>query len=227
VIVLVHSGVCDSRMWEGFDLPGAVRHELAGFGETPLPPAGDFSHARDLAAALSEPAALVGASFGGQVCLEVASLRPEFVTALVLLDAPLPDHDWSEEVLDFARREEALLEEGELHAAAVLNADFWLEDRSHRDRVIEMQERAFRLQSESEAGGIETESIDLGSVRAPTLVVVGELDKRDFHAIAERLAREIPGAERAEIPGAGHLPALEQPGETSRLIREFLQEHRI
>jgi 3-oxoadipate enol-lactonase len=227
VILLVHSGVCDSRMWNGFDLPGAVPHELAGFGETPLPPAGEFSHARDLAAALSEPAALVGASFGGQVCLEVASSHPDLVSELVLLDAPLPDHDWSEEVLDFAGREEELLEEGELHAAAVLNADFWLEDPSNRDLVIEMQERAFRLQSESEAEEIETESIDLGAVRARTLVMVGELDKRDFHAIAERLAREIPGAERAEIAGAGHLPALERPAETSRLIIEFLHEQRI
>jgi pimeloyl-ACP methyl ester carboxylesterase len=214
-------------MWDGFELPGAVRHELSGFGQTPMPATGEFSHARDLAAALSEPAALVGASFGGQVCLEVASSHPDLVSELVLLDAPLPDHDWSEEVLDFARREEELLEEGEPHAAAVLNADFWLEDPSHRDRVIEMQERAFRLQSESEAEEIETESIDLGSVQARTLVAVGELDKPDFHAIAERLAREIPGTERAEIPGAGHLPALERPGETSRLIREFLQEQRI
>jgi pimeloyl-ACP methyl ester carboxylesterase len=41
---------------------------------------------------------LVGASYGGKVCLEVASSRPELVTALVLLDAPLPDHDWSEEI---------------------------------------------------------------------------------------------------------------------------------
>ena len=227
MIVLVHAGICDARMWDGFELPGAVRHELSGFGQTPMPATGEFSHARDLAAALSEPAALVGASFGGQVCLEVASSHRDLVSELVLLDAPLPDHDWSEEVLDFARREEELLEEGEPHAAAVLNADFWLEDPSHRDRVIEMQERAFRLQSESEAEEIETESIDLGSVQARTLVAVGELDKPDFHAIAERLAREIPGTERAEIPGAGHLPALERPGETSRLIREFLQEQRI
>jgi len=227
VIVLVHSGICDARMWDGFDLPGAVRHELAGFGETPLPPAGAFSHADDLVAALSGPAALVGASFGGNVCLEVASRRPDLVTDLVLLDAPLFDHDWSEEVREFDRREQDLLEEGELHAAAVLNADFWLADRARRDRVIEMQERAFQLQAESEAEDIGTDSIDLGAVRAPALVVVGELDKQDFHRISERLAREIPGARRVVIEGSGHLPALERPDETSRLIREFLQEQRI
>jgi 3-oxoadipate enol-lactonase len=222
VIVLVHAGVCDARMWDGFELPGAVRHEIRGFGDTPLPPAGEVSDADDLAAALTGPAALVGASFGGLVCLEVAARRPELVRELVLLDARLPDHDWSQEILDYERREAELVEEGELYAAAALNADFWLTDPSHRDRVIEMQERAFRLQLESEADYPEPEPIDLGAVRARTLVVVGELDRPDFHRIAERLAAGIPDARHAVIEGAGHLPALERPDETARVIREFL-----
>ena len=227
MIVLVHSGICDARMWDGFDLPGAVRHELRGFGQTPMPPAGEFSNAEDLAATLTEPAALVGASFGGKVCLEVASSRPELVSALVLLDAPLPDHDWSDEIEHYAEREEELIEEGEFRAAAEWTADFWLEDASHRDSVIEMQERAYHLQVESEAEEVWAESIDLGAVTAPTLVVVGELDKRDFHRISERLAREIPDARHVVVDGSGHLPSLERPGETSRLVREFLQERRI
>jgi hypothetical protein len=42
--------------------PG-VRHELCGFGQTPLPPTGTFSHAEDLIEGLQGvPAALVGAS---------------------------------------------------------------------------------------------------------------------------------------------------------------------
>ena len=227
MIVLVHSGICDARMWDGFELPGAVRHELSGFGETPMPATGEFSNADELAATLTEPAALVGASFGGQVCLEVASRRPELVTALVLLDAPLPDHEWSEEIEAYAEREEALIEEGEFRAAAEWTADFWLEDTSHRDRVIEMQERAYELQAGSEAEEVGAESIDLGAVTAPTLVVMGELDKQDFHRISERLAREIPDARRVVVEGAGHLPSLERPDQTSRLIREFLQEQRI
>ncbi|MEA2363096.1 MAG: hypothetical protein QOD71_2241 [Thermoleophilaceae bacterium] len=222
-IVLVHSGVCDSRMWDGFDLPGATRHELAGFGRTPLPAAGEFSHADDLAAALEgEPAALVGASYGGWVCLQVAAQHPQLVSKLVLLGAPLPDHDWSQQVLDFSKEEEGLLEQGDLRGAAILNADFWLEDRGSRDRVIEMQERAFELDQESEAEGIEPDSIDLSTVTAGCLVAVGELDKPDFHAVADRLAEGIAGARRATIPGAGHLPALERPAETARLVRDFL-----
>jgi 3-oxoadipate enol-lactonase len=222
VIVLVHSGICDARMWDGFDVPGAVRHELAGFGQTPMPAAGEFSHGEDLLATLREPSILIGASFGGFVCLEAAVRRPELVAELVLLDAPLPDHDWSEEIRAYWRQEDELLEQGELHAAAVLNADFWLADASHRERVTEMQERAFELQSESEAEERGLESIDLGAVAARTLVAVGELDRRDFHRIAERLAREIPDARHTVIEGAGHLPALERPAATAALVREFL-----
>jgi 3-oxoadipate enol-lactonase len=222
-VLLVHSGVADATMWDGFDLPGAIRHEMRGFGRTPLPPAGEFSHAEDLIEALGgQPTALVGASYGGWVCLQVAAQSPQLVTDLVLLDAAVPDHDWSQEIRNYGSEEQALLEQGDLRGAAILNADFWLESEAPRQRVIEMQERAFQLESESEAEEISPETVDMSAVLARTLVVVGELDKSDFREIGERLAREIPGAEHAIIAGAGHLPALECPNETAQLVKEFL-----
>jgi 3-oxoadipate enol-lactonase len=126
-------------------------------------------------------------------------------------------------MVDFNREEESLLEQGDLRGAAILNADFWLEDPAPRERVIEMQERSFELQLESEAECVDPEQIDLAAITARTLVGVGELDKADFHAIAERLTSEIEGAQSATIAGAGHLAALERPEETARLVREFLQ----
>jgi 3-oxoadipate enol-lactonase len=225
-IVLVHSGICDARMWDGFDLPAATPHEMRGFGDNPLPRTGEYSHADDLEEALAgKQVALVGASFGGLVCLELAARRPDLVTDLVVLDAPLPDHSWSEEILRSWQHEEALLEQGEWRAAAEWNADFWLSEASGselRARIIEMQERAFRLQSESEAEEAEHEPVDLGAVRARTLVAVGELDKPDMHAIAERLVRGIDGARAVQIEGAAHLPSLERPEVTARLVRDFL-----
>ena len=104
-----------------------------------------------------------------------AARRPELVAELVLLDAPLPDHDWSQEIERYDEHEAELLKVGEWRAAAELNADFWLSEVAGpelRRRVIEMQERAFELQSESEAEEAtpEHEPVDLGSVRARTLV---------------------------------------------------------
>ena len=60
----------------------------------------------------------------------------------------------------------------------------------------------------------EIEEVDLAAVRARTLVAVGQNDKADFRAIADRLVRELPDAEHAVIPGAGHLPSLERPEAT-------------
>lgn len=216
-------------MWDGFELPGAVAHEMRGFGSTPLPATGEFSHAADLEERLGgEPAALVGSSFGGGVCLELAARRPDLVERLVLLDAPLPDHDWSQEILDYAEREEELIEEGEHRAAAEWNADFWLSAAAPpevRARVIDMQERAFELQSASDAEEIGVERIDLEAVRARTLIAVGALDLADFHRIAERLHVEIGGSEPAVIEHAGHLPALERPAATAELVRSFLLDN--
>jgi len=211
-------------MWDGFDVPG-LRHELRGSGSTPLPPTGSYSDADDLIEALGgEAATLVGSSFGAWVCLQVAVAHPELVSDLVLLGAPLPDHDWSAELRAHSRQEEGLLEQGDLHGAAIVSADFWLEAPEPRRRVIEMQQRSYELQSESEAEAIEPETVDLGAIAARTLVAVGQLDKRDFHEIADRLVAGIAGAERAVIAGAGHLPSLEKPRETAALVRNFLAD---
>jgi 3-oxoadipate enol-lactonase len=224
VIVLVHSGICDATMWDGFELPGATAYEIRGFGRTPLPPQGTVSDADDLIEALDgEPATLVGASFGGWVCLQVAASRPELVSELVVLGAPVPDHTWSKEMGEHRAEEKRLHEQGDLRGAAALNADFWLESAEPRDRVIEMQLRAFELQGDSTAEWTEPDSIDLSKISARTLVGVGELDKADFHAIAERLARDIPDAESVVIEGAGHLPSMERPEATASVICSFLR----
>jgi pimeloyl-ACP methyl ester carboxylesterase len=62
----------------------------------------------------------------------------------------------------------------------------------------------------------------LAEIAAPALVAVGELDLPDFHAIARRIAARVPGAERAVIPGAGHVPSLETPAAFHRALDGFL-----
>jgi NAD(P)-dependent dehydrogenase (short-subunit alcohol dehydrogenase family) len=67
----------------------------------------------------------------------------------------------------------------------------------------------------------------LPGVRAPSLVLAGELDVADFRRIAERLAREVPGAHRAVVAGAAHLPSLECPAEFDELVLDFLRQNRL
>jgi pimeloyl-ACP methyl ester carboxylesterase len=198
VIVLVHSGIASPEMWDGFELPGELRRQRL---DGPL--------------SLDEPAALVGSSYGGLYCLDFAARHPDLVTDLVLLDAPLPDHEWSDEVHAYAAEEDRLLEAGDLDAATELNLSFWAP--AVADRLRPMTRWSLELEID------EVEQVDLGAVRARTLVAVGENDKADFHRIAERLVRELPNAERALDPGAGHLPSVERPAETAALIAAFLR----
>jgi 3-oxoadipate enol-lactonase len=202
---------------------GARLHELRGYGDTPAATE-PFSHAADLASTLSEPSVLVGASFGGQVCLEVAATRPELVTDLVLLCAALPDHEWSPEMEAYGAREEALWEADDLDAVTALNVDFWVGDATAdvRELVSTMQRRSLDLQRDADAESDTPESIDLGAISARTLVAWGDRDHADFAAIGARLGREIAGAETAVIEGAGHLPALEQPDAAIALVKRFL-----
>jgi 3-oxoadipate enol-lactonase len=243
-VVLVHAGICDSRMWDPqWDaFPAAhqtVRYDLRGFGRSPLPPQ-PYSHGRDLIALLAQlgikRATLVGASLGGRVALEVAVARPQVVDALVLADAALPGYAWSEQVKAFGAEEDAALERGDLDAAVEANLRMWVDGRCRppavvdsvvREQVRQMQRRAFELQVPVWAEADEELLVsDLGrrldEVRALTLVVVGREDVSDFHEIAAQLAREIRGVRHVVIDHAVHLPSLERPATFNELVLRFL-----
>jgi pimeloyl-ACP methyl ester carboxylesterase len=243
-VLLLHAGVCDSRMWDPqWDAVAAahyaLRYDLRGFGRSPLPPA-PFSHARDLLELLDRlgigRAALVAASFSGRVALEVALVRPELVDALVLVGATLPDHDWSQEVRAFMAEEDHAFERGDLDAAVEANLRTWVDGRGRdagmvdpavRERVRQMQRQAFQLQlaagEEADEQPLVTDVGErLGEVAAPSLIVVGEHDVADVHAIAERLAGQLPDARRVVVPGVAHLPSMERPAEVNDLVLGFL-----
>jgi 3-oxoadipate enol-lactonase len=57
----------------------------------------------------------------------------------------------------------------------------------------------------------------------PTLVLVGEADGLTPPDQARAMAQLIPGARLTVIPGAGHLPPVEQPAATTDAIREFAE----
>jgi pimeloyl-ACP methyl ester carboxylesterase len=62
----------------------------------------------------------------------------------------------------------------------------------------------------------------LGEIRAPTLVVVGDLERPEILAATDLLAREVQGTEKAVMRGAAHLPNMERPEEFNALVTGFL-----
>jgi pimeloyl-ACP methyl ester carboxylesterase len=247
-VVLLHAGVADSRLWEpqlgSFAQSHTVlRVDLPGFGNSPFEtdPVSSRGAVRDAMDVEGiDRAAIVGVSLGGNTALELALESPERVSALVLVGAGLPDHDWSEEVRSFFAAEEEALERGDLDAAVDVNLRMWLAgprrslediDPAQRKLVGEMQKQAFRQQKGHEDVRMlrlePPESERLAEVKVPTLVLTGDEDVADFHRIADRLATEIPGAERATIADAAHLPSLERPKEFDRIVLDFLARHGV
>ncbi|MFF3319522.1 alpha/beta fold hydrolase [Streptomyces sp. NPDC003035] len=236
-IVLLHSGVCDRRMWDtqfaALTAAGyrVVRCDLRGFGETPVDR--PHTHCDDVVELLDalgvERAALVGSSFGGEVALETAVRHPGRVSALALLCAGMPGFAASDELRAWGRREDELLEAGDIDGAVALNVDTWLgpdADDEARARVRVMQRRAFDIQLAAPAefrpvdAGVA--SADLAGIDVPCLVVSGAHDVPDFREMATRLADLLPDAQYLDLEWAGHLPALERPDETAKLLAEFL-----
>ncbi|MFJ8621419.1 alpha/beta fold hydrolase [Kitasatospora sp. NPDC093550] len=235
VVVLLHSAVCDRRMWDPQWQPlldagyRVVRADFHGFGESPLSEA-PYSDSRDVLALLDhlgiESAAFVGSSHGGRIALTVAALRPEAVTALALLAPGMPGHQPSETLRAFGRREDELVEAGDIDGAVELNVETWLgpeADEGTRASVRRMQRHAFDVQLEATVGP-DKEEVDLSLITAPTLAVGGAHDVPDHREIAARLATVLPNARHVELPWAGHLPSLERPEETTALLLDFLKE---
>jgi 3-oxoadipate enol-lactonase len=248
-LLLLHAGVADRRMWQPI-LPRleSARHVLApdlrGFGSRPLAKE-PYSHVDDLVELLDAErvarAAVVGASNGGKIAIDLAISHPDRVAVLVLAAPALGGWDWSEETQAFGAKEDELLESGQVDAAVDLNVRTWVDGRGRgheevdgavRELVREMQFQAFEhlLNAYSTEPHPEQRELDppaagrLAELTAPTLVVVGDLDMPDFPLIAARIADEAPRARMIEIAGVAHLPALERPELFAELVLAYLEE---
>ena len=247
-LVLIHEGVADSSMWDEH-VPvlarthRVIRYDLPGYGSSPLP-SGPFSHVRDLEALLDglgvERTSVVGVSVGGQIALEFALVHPDRVERLVLVAPGLPGWDWSEEMQRADEEEERLCDAGDVEGAAELAVRTWFDgphrtpeqvDPVLRERAKEMNRRAYAVQIpafEAEVPPGPREQLDpparerLGEVRAPTLLVVPELDLADIHGICELLAAGIPGARKVVMSGVAHFAPMEKAEEFTRLVLDHL-----
>jgi len=62
----------------------------------------------------------------------------------------------------------------------------------------------------------------LHEVKAPTLVVVGELDDPGFLDIANIISNGIKGSEKVTMKGVGHMSNMEDPEEFNKIVQGFL-----
>lgn len=243
-LVLVHAGICDSRMWDEQFAAFAqqyrvVRYDLRGYGRT-VPVAGPYAHHEDLRALLDhlgiEQAHLLGCSMGGTTIIDFALAYPDRVASLILVccepsgfqdpvEEPLPA-DWDEIVAAFKA--------GDFDRVSEYEVRLWVDgpvrtpdqvDAAIRDKVRAMNLIALR----NEALGLgKRQPLDppafgrLHEIKSPTLLIVGDLDQGSMVRAAAYMAEQIGDIQEVVMSGTAHLPNLEQPDRFNELVLNFL-----
>ena len=172
--------------------------------------------------------ALIGLSMGGYAAFEILRQAPERVARLALLDTSARA-DASEQTA-MRRAQMALASQGRL--AEVWEQQFpRLVHRMHRtDPALrevfnlmagEVGAAAFVRQQTAILGRSDSRPT-LGSIRCPTLVLVGDGDELTPPERAAEIAAGIAGAQLVTVPECGHLSTLEQPQEVTRALLEWL-----
>ena len=208
-----------------------VAVDLPGHGGSAGARPASLPQAAGLLAEVGGAAAYLGYSMGGRVCLQLALDRPELVRALVLVGATPGIEDPAARA-ERRAADEALAASIERDGVAAF-LDRWLAQPLFRTLPPERAGREARLANTPEGLAAALRQLGtgaqaplwerLGELRAPTLLVAGELDAK-FAAIARRVAA-LTGAEVALVPGAGHAAHLERPAEVAALVRSFLEGH--
>ena len=136
-------------------------------------------------------------------------------------------HFLDEELFDQWRVLTDTYEAGRLDEAAALEIDIWLGMNASPEvkrAVTEMVRLSY------DHGEIEEREIDspasqrLGELKMPTLLVLGEVDRIDIARASDELINSIPHARLVTMPGAAHLPSLEQPDVFNTILADFLAQ---
>jgi pimeloyl-ACP methyl ester carboxylesterase len=236
-VVFIHGGQMDRRMWDDqFEVFAkrfrVVRYDIRGFGssDAPLTPYSDAGDLADLLAHLKiQRASLVGLSLGGAVATDFTLTYPDRVAPLVLTCPGLGGFPFRDPANDLRPVVEAARDESYDKAAELWLANPYMSVAMEQPRLRERLRTLARengkcwLKNPLLNRGIKPPAVDrLGEIRARTLVIGGERDVSDIHAIVGKLAAEIPGATKRMFAGCGHIVPMEAPAEFNRVVLDFL-----
>jgi 3-oxoadipate enol-lactonase len=242
LVVFIHAGVADSRMWipqleavpDGYHF---VAFDQRGFGRSKLGD-GSYSDHLDAIAVLdyfsAESAVVVGCSVGARIAMQVAITAPERVSKLVLVGADSPGFEptepfespqWPDAVKAF--------EAGDFHRAAELESEIWgaghgrsMADVDPAFAEVLREMDLIALQSEAARDEVRDPGPEpatgIGEVSVPGLVVIGEYDIPPLVEAAHDLASKLSDREVVVIGNAAHLPPLEQPSAFNEALFSFL-----
>ena len=245
-IVLLHGTSASLHTWEGWAAElsktrRVIAFDLPGFGLTGPRTDARYSLDDDARFVLSvldhlrlPQVVLGGNSLGGRIAWRLASLAPQRVARLILVDAAgLPDSILSVPLGWQIARVPALgrISEWLLPRSMVVQALVAVYGDPQRisdelvDRYFELTLRdgnraALRQRLLQYAPGEHADAI--ATLRLPTLILWGGQDRVISPTAAAGFERLIPGSQRVMFEALGHVPQEEDPAATLVPVKAFL-----
>ena len=240
-LVLIHGSGASGASWLPM-VPALAGHrhlirvDLPGCGQSPPASCYDVPDQAGRVAAVLDGlglrrVAVAGHSSGGYVGTALAEQRPDLVGSLTListgprLDAVLPEPLLLRVLLGlplgpllWSMRSDGLIRGG-IRATAAGPVD--VPDELIAD-VRGITYRTFRTVLRRNAAYLAERSVPerLAALDVPVLVIFGAADPR-WEPSSAREYEAVPGARVEMLPGVGHLPLLEAPEATAKLLLEF------
>lgn len=234
-LVFANSLGTDLRVWDALValLPAGlriIRYDKRGHGLSDCPP-GPYTIADLVAEAEAicdglglDDVTFVGLSIGGLIGQGLAAKRPDLIRALVLMDTAAKIGTagmWNDRI--------AAIRAGGIGALAGPILERWFTPgfRASEPNFALWRNMLLRTPVEGYLGCCAAiAGADLtGTTRAlemPVLALVGDQDGSTPPDLV-RATAALMGAECHVIAGAGHIPCVEQPAATARLLTEFLE----
>ncbi|MFF0154902.1 alpha/beta fold hydrolase [Micromonospora sp. NPDC005203] len=240
-LLLIHGSGMSGASWNPVvpalaDQHHVVRVDLPGCGRSPASPSYEVTAQVDRVAAVLDnlgvrPVIAVGHSSGGYLATALAERRPDLVASLALVstgpspDALLPQPAVLRALLApplgpllWARRSDAMIRRG-ISATCARPVD--VPDDLVSD-VRRITYGGLRSVLRAYDAYIEERSVPerLAALDVPVLVLFGGGDRRWDPSSAHRYDA-VPRARVEVLPNVGHVPMLEAPEATSRLLLGF------
>ena len=201
------------------------------------PTAEPFTHHEDLRQFLKaldiHRVLLVGLS-NYAIALDFTIAYPELVEKLVLVSPGLLGYDFRDPWVgtSFAAMMDALGRQ-DLNRAIEVFLTMWVDGPYRkpaevnpvvREQAREMVTRSCSLSRLApNCRGLEPQAVGrLSEVLVPTLVVLGQKDAPDIHAIGKLIHEGIVGSQEVTINNVGHALPMERPNEFNRTVESFL-----
>ncbi|MCB1183167.1 alpha/beta fold hydrolase [bacterium] len=242
-VLWLHGFPFNATLWDEqidglTDVARSIAPDLRGFGlSAPTDDRGDLARYADDCARLLDhvgltgPVVVAGLSMGGYLAYELARRHPQRVAGLVLAATRATPESAEGKAGRDAAAAEVRAHGVEAVADAMLPKLLAPDSYENRPDLVDfVAEMMLAATPEGVLGALAAmrdrpdSRPDLPGLDVPCLVIHGEDDQLIPVSEAEDTVAALPDADLVVLPGAGHLPNLEQPEAFNAAVREFLAE---